>query len=121
MVPMVSCGFAILADVIDYHEWKFGIRTEGIVYSASSFGTKVGTGLGAGILGWSLAFGKFDATLATQSSSAMGAIVFIFLLLPLVGSVIALVLYSQYTLEKIYPKVISDLAERKKAGGTVNG
>jgi len=120
MIPMVACGFAMLADVIDYHEWKFGIRTEGIVYSASSFGTKVGTGLGAGILGWSLSFGKYDGTLATQPSSAMRAIVFVFLILPLVGCVINIFLYSQYTLEKIYPKIISDLAERRKAGGTGN-
>lgn len=35
----------MLGDTIDYGEWKSGVRTDGLVFSASSFGTKVGTGL----------------------------------------------------------------------------
>lgn len=47
-----SCMFAIVSDTIEYGEWKTGYRTEGLINSASSFGFKVGNGLGSAILGW---------------------------------------------------------------------
>lgn len=47
-----SCMFAIVSDTIGYGEWKTGYRTEGLINSASSFGFKVGNGLGSAILGW---------------------------------------------------------------------
>ncbi|HEY2491609.1 MAG TPA: MFS transporter [Paenibacillus sp.] len=57
MAPIAGTMFAMLADTIDYGEWKSGIRSEGLVYSAGSFGTKVGSGVGGAIVGWSLAMG----------------------------------------------------------------
>lgn len=54
---LYSCLFAIVGDVVDYSEWKDGIREEGITYSVTSFGQKIGTGLGTAALGWILAAG----------------------------------------------------------------
>src|SRR5690625_1537111 len=50
----LGTGFAMLADTIEYGEWKHGVRTEGLIYSAGSFGTKVGTGFGGALMGWLL-------------------------------------------------------------------
>jgi len=116
MAPMMACGFAMFADVIDYHEWKNGIRSEGIVYSAASFGNKVGAGLGAAILGWLLAWGHFNGELEIQPDSAMNAILAVFIWIPFALQIINIALYSQYKLEKIYPQVLEDLAKRKAAG-----
>ena len=44
--------WSLMSDVDDYGEWKTGYRTEGLINSASSFGFKVGNGLGSAILGW---------------------------------------------------------------------
>lgn len=42
-----SCvGNAITADVIDYNEWKHGVREEGTIYALSSFFRKLAQGLG---------------------------------------------------------------------------
>ena len=35
----------MVADVIDYGEWKTGVRLDGLTNSATSFGMKVGAGL----------------------------------------------------------------------------
>ena len=35
---LYSCLFAIVGDVVDYSEWKDGIREEGLTYSVTSFG-----------------------------------------------------------------------------------
>jgi len=115
MAPMLACGFAMFADVIDYHEWKNGIRSEGIVYSAASFGNKVGAGLGAAVLGWSLYFGKFDSELAVQPNSAMNAILAVFIYIPFVLQIGSILLYTQYKLDKIHPQIMEDLAKRKEA------
>ena len=37
-----ACGFALSAQVVDYGEWKFNVRSEGLVNSCVSFGQKVG-------------------------------------------------------------------------------
>ena len=71
---LYSCLFAIVGDVVDYSEWKDGIREEGITYSVTSFGQKIGTGLGTAALGWILAAGHYDGTAAVQSASAIFAI-----------------------------------------------
>ena len=46
-----ACGgatmWAMVSDTIDYGEWKTGIRTEGLVNSACSFGYKIGNGIGS--------------------------------------------------------------------------
>lgn len=51
-----SCMFVIVFDTIEYGKWKTDYRTEGLINSASSFGFKVGNGLGSAILGWIIGF-----------------------------------------------------------------
>ncbi|MDR3336283.1 MAG: glycoside-pentoside-hexuronide (GPH):cation symporter [Treponema sp.] len=120
MVPMAAVGFVITADVIDYGEWKTGIRTEGLVYSASSLGTKVGTGLGAGALGWSLAFGNFDAALDVQDTPAKTAILFVFVYLPLILYCLSSVILLFYKLDKQLPQILIDLKERHLKAGALD-
>ena len=46
----------MMADAIDYNEWKFGTREEGTVYSLHSFFRKLAQGVGPSlvllIMGW---------------------------------------------------------------------
>ena len=90
----------MLADTIDYGEWKSGARTDGLVFSATSFGTKVGSGLSTALLGWLLAWGGFNAAAAVQSEGAMTSILASFVILPLVCTVFALILNLMYNLDK---------------------
>ena len=39
-------SWALMADAIDYNEWKFGVKEEGTVYSLHSFFRKLAQGLG---------------------------------------------------------------------------
>lgn len=47
--------FAMVADTIEYGQWKTGKRVEGMLYSSTTFGAKIGAGVGIavsmGILG----------------------------------------------------------------------
>ncbi len=114
--PIIGVGGVLLSDVIDYGEWKFGVRSEGVVYSASSFGAKVGSGVGAAIVGWALAAGLYDPALgAAQAEPASRAILFCFALVPVIIDVIAIIVLSFYDLDKKLPQIRAELAERLKA------
>ena len=49
-------SWALMADAIDYNEWKFGTREEGTVYSLHSFFRKLAQGVGPSVvlvvMGW---------------------------------------------------------------------
>ena len=51
--------FALLADTIDYGEWKIGLRIEGILFSAGTLGQMLGMGLGTASVGWILGAAGF--------------------------------------------------------------
>ena len=42
-----SClSWSLMADAIDYNEWKFGVREEGTTYALHSFFRKLAQGIG---------------------------------------------------------------------------
>lgn len=109
-----SCMWRMLSDTIEYGEWKTGIRSAGLANAASSFGSKVGSGVAGAVLGWVMAAGGYDATTATQSASAVAAVSTLYIYLPLAISVIsAVVLLVFYKLDKEYDGIIADLEMRK--------
>lgn len=113
--PLTGTFFAMLADTIEYGEWKTGLRTEGLVYSAGSFGTKAGTGLGAAALGWGLAVGGYVGGHQAISASAHTSIVFMYVYLPMIVSALLGILLLFYTLDKRYPAILADLAARRNS------
>lgn len=111
--PMTTLMYPLLADVIDYGEYKFGKRVDGMTSSCISFGTKVGTGLGSAILGWGLAIGGYVGTAAVQSASAISAIRAIYSYVPAIICVLGLIIYSFANLDKISTKVQAKIAENR--------
>lgn len=74
--PIMSCIFAMTADVVDYGEWKTGIRSEGLVNSCTSFGMKIGVGVGSVVCTSILNAGGYLGTAATQTDAAINMIRF---------------------------------------------
>lgn len=70
--------FATIAQVVDFGDWKYGVRTEGLISISYGFGAKLGMGFGAAIASWVLAAGGYDGMAAVQSSSAIASISFAF-------------------------------------------
>ncbi len=104
--------FALLADTIEYGEWKNGVRTEGLIYSAGSFGTKVGSGIGTAMVGWILAIGHYQNGVAVQSASAINAMIVLFAVIPLILIIIDFIILYFFKLDNIYPQIVADLKER---------
>ncbi|EMD0360419.1 MULTISPECIES: MFS transporter [Klebsiella pneumoniae complex] len=57
----------MLANTIDYGEWKFGIRNDGLVYSGGSFSAILGSGIASRGIGWILGMaGYIPGNVTTQ-------------------------------------------------------
>ncbi|MBR5233721.1 MAG: MFS transporter [Clostridia bacterium] len=66
-------SWALMGDAIDYNEWKFGTREEGVVYSLHSFFRKLAQGIGPsivllimGVLGYQSELGTIGQSFETS-------------------------------------------------------
>lgn len=110
----VTLPFAMLADTVDYGEWKNGIRASGFLTAiGSSFAIKMGSGLG----GWApsviLAHAGYKAGVA-QSMASLAAIKFSISFLPAIFFIIGgllIITYSRY--EKQERSIKQTLLDRR--------
>lgn len=103
---------AMMADVCEYGEWKFGIRSEGLIYSGTSLGTKIGSALGGVVVMGLLAWGGYVAGAATQAPQAMLGIKLAFIAFPFIGDILIIILLLLFRVEKHMPQIMKDLEER---------
>lgn len=108
-----ACMFAMVTDTIEYGEWKTGIRTEGLINSAASFGQKIGNGLSSVILGAILSIGGYVGTAVTQTAGAITAIKVSYIYVPVILTVIQIIVLAFYHLDKEYDSILTDLKSRR--------
>ena len=107
--------FAMVADTIEYGEWKNGTRVEGMLYSTTTFGAKVGSGFASAVALWVISAAGYDGLAATQTASALSAIKALYLWVPIPFYAIMILFYVFYKLDKIYPQVMEELKAREAA------
>ena len=91
--PMTGALNALIAETDDYSYLKFGHRITGMIYSCSSVGIKVGTGLGTAACGFLLELSGFDGTAAVQSATTIGIINWTYLLAYAIPGFILLLIF----------------------------
>ncbi|WP_312105278.1 MFS transporter [Lachnoclostridium sp.] len=106
--------FAMIADTIEYGHWKTGTRVEGMLYSSTTFGAKVGAGVGGAVALAIIGAAGYNGFAAVQTPSAVKAIKVLYLVVPIPFMLIIPILYGLYKLDKIYPKVIEELRQREE-------
>ncbi len=107
-----SLYYGMLADSVDYGEWKTGIRSAAVTTSAGSVGQKLGAGLGTALLGVALSAAGYDGLAAVQTASSITVIRFIFVVFPVVLYAALLVLMHFYDLDDKLPGIKRDLEAR---------
>lgn len=112
-IPMMAVGGVLVNNTVEYGEWKTGKRLVGMVNSANSFGVKIGMGLAAAMIGWILAMGDYDGTLAAQPDSAITSILVLTVYLPVAILVLTYLCLRKYDLDKKYPQIVKELEERR--------
>ena len=117
--PLNSVVFGFLGDVVEYAQWKFHLRIEGLIFSGGSVGTKVGSGLTAAVLTNLLAWAGYVSSTsadAVQPESAINMIINLYKYGPIFVWIIIMLILLAWKLEKIYPQIMNELAEREAKG-----
>lgn len=85
---------AMVAETSDYTYRTEKVRIDGVMFSCSSIGVKLGGGIGSAVVGWLLAWGGFDGTVEVQSASAVNTIFFMYAVIPVIfGLIMAILVY----------------------------
>lgn len=113
MIPMCLIG-PMINNCVEYNEWMYGKRMVGMTNSASSFGGKIASGVGGALIGWLLALGNYDSSLAVQPHSAIIAILAFTIYIPLALFAAQFILFRKYDLEGKYAQILADLEERRR-------
>lgn len=111
IMPMI-----MVADSVDYYEWKTGKRTEGFAYAVLSLCIKVTLALGAAVcLAWVFAdFTGYQANMTEFSDSVKKGVFFSYTVIPGITSALAAIPIFFYDLVGDKKKQISaDLAARR--------
>ncbi len=111
--PQSALVYSMTADTVDYGEWKSGVRAQGFLFSAGSFGVKMGTAVGGIMLTALLAWGNYVPNVA-QTDLALKAITLSFIGIPTVLIVLNMIVLLFYKLDgKKYAQVKADLLMRR--------
>lgn len=116
-MPGLALTVAMVNDTVEYGDWRFKVRTEGIINSAASFGMKVGTGLGMALIGWLLAFGNYVGGLEEQTPLANQMIIALNIYVPMTFVIIQMILLFFFRMDKLYPTILEDLQKRSFRNG----
>ena len=115
MGPPGALNAAMVADTTDYAEWQNGVRSEGAIYSALSFGTKLTSGLAGAIQGYVLAATGYVPNVA-QTPQALNGILFIKTIIVGVTLLISALFVAGYPLtEARHAQICREIKERRKA------
>ena len=104
--------YSMLSDIIEYGNWKTGVRLEGMIVSTTTAGQKFGNGVTTATISLLLDLAGFTGEhTITASAEAMVSYIYIggnLLSWMLIGALLLL-----YRLDKIYPQIMQDLARRE--------
>ena len=71
MSPLQGTLNAMIAEASEHTWLRTGKRIDGLMFSCTSLGVKVGGGLGTAVSGWLLAASHYDGHLDVQPNSAI--------------------------------------------------
>lgn len=108
--PVQGAGNAFVADSALYGEWKFGVKSEGMAYSAISFANKVSSGLSGVLVGWVLGLTGYVANAATQTPAATNGTIFLYIGVTFICTVVQIIIFALYNLDGKMPEIRNALA-----------
>lgn len=108
--------WALVADTVEYGEWRTGVRTDGINYSLLSSTRKIGMAIGGGLAAFSLAWGGYVSGAAEQSDTAVLGIRVAAGLAPAVLLLLAVAAMRWYRLtDRNHADLVATIEARRRA------
>ena len=108
IAPLQGDLNALIACCSEYTTLTTGHRLEGMMYSCSSLGIKLGGALGTAISGWLLAAAGYVENAAVQTESAIGMLNFLYLWMPVILCAAVGFLLVFLSVEKANEKLLAE-------------
>ena len=112
-VAAQSLMFVMTAETVDYGEWRFGVRAQGLLTSVSAIGASIGAGLAGVINSDILAHFHFVPNMTQTASGIMGINV-CFVYGPAIIDAICIISIMFYGLNKLSAKMHADLQAKRQ-------
>ncbi len=110
--PLLASFSAYTSEAADYGRYKTKLPMQSIYFSGTSFGNKVGAGLGGAVLGGILAWAGYDGLAEVQTATALAAIKYIYVFGAVIPCIIIILLLLPFgRLEKMRPEIEETLRE----------
>jgi GPH family glycoside/pentoside/hexuronide:cation symporter len=98
--PFIAAMAPLIAETAEYSLMKFKANITATIYSCSSVGIKVGTGVGVAVAGWLLASAGYSGAAEIQGQGAVAMIQGLYKIAPLIFSLAMLGLLTLMNVEK---------------------
>ena len=100
MSPLQGTLNAMIAEASEHTWLRTGKRIDGLMFSCTSLGVKVGSGIGTAAAGWLLAASGYDGGLSMQPDSAIQMLYVMYVWFPLVANALIFLLLTRLDVEK---------------------
>lgn len=108
-----SLMFVMTAETVDYGEWRFGVRAQGLLTSVSAIGASIGAGL-AGVINSDILVHFHFVPNMTQTASGIMGINVCFVYGPAIIDAICIISIMFYGLDKLSAKMHADLQAKRQ-------
>ena len=121
IAPLQGDMNALIASCSEYTTLTTGHRLDGMMYSCSSLGIKLGGALGTAICGWLLDATGYIENLAVQNVATIGMLQFLYLWAPIIICAVVMFLLSRLKVEKANADILAERNMTNDDGDTVYG
>jgi GPH family glycoside/pentoside/hexuronide:cation symporter len=104
---------AFCIDCMDYGEWKYKKRGEGIITCAQSITAKLGSAFGVGIAGIFMGLSGYIGDAEVQTASANNMIIALNTVVPAALAILMFIIFQFYDLDKKLPTIRVEIAGNK--------
>lgn len=105
MSPLQGDLNALIAECSEYTFLTKGKRIDGTMYSCSSLGVKIGSGIGTAMCGWMLSAGGYIANAVQQPQSCIQILHVMYLWIPMIINLVITFLLSRLKVEQANQKI----------------
>lgn len=112
-----TAAFAMIAEAVDYHEWRFGVRHEGLLSAGVSLATKLGMALGTAGFAFVLAASGYAPGVTSVATAHVLRIAYYGSAVVLLSVQIGIVLL--WPMDRLKAQICADLAERRLNPGAL--
>ena len=108
MSPLQGDLTALIASASEYTYLTENKRIDGTMFSCSSFGTKLGGGIGTALSGWMLAAAGYVNNAAIQPASCITMLHFMYLWMPMLINFAIMLILSRLKVEKANEELMAE-------------